>query len=78
MQIFVKKLRYPDTMKEEGEAFFGQAFPLAKGVCDGSGGLKAQFPLVEELRGQYQQGLVGTVVVDQLRHLSSKKHVGRA
>lgn len=59
-------------MKEEGEAFLGQAFPLAEGVHGGSGGFSAQFPLVEELGRQKQQGLMGTVVVDQLSHLPQK------
>lgn len=56
-------------MEEEWEAFFGQGFPVAERVYYGPGGFKTQFAPVEELRGQREQGLMRTVVVDQLSHL---------
>lgn len=56
-------------MEEEREAFFGQGCPLAERVYCGPRGFKTQFTLIEELGGQRDQGLVRTVVVDQLSHL---------
>lgn len=56
-------------MVQEWEAFFGQGFPLAERLYYGLGGFKTQFTLVEELGGQREQGLMRTIVVDQLGHL---------
>lgn len=56
-------------MEKEWEAFFGKGFPLAERVYYGPGGFKIQFALVEELGGKREQGLMRTVVVDQLGHL---------
>lgn len=63
------KTTHPYSMEEEWEAFFGQGFPLAETVHYVPGGFKTQFILIEELGGQREQGLVRTVVVDQLSHL---------
>lgn len=60
-------------MEDERKAFLGQAFPLAQRVNHGPGSSDAQLPPIEELGGQHEQGLMGTVVVDQLRHLKEKK-----
>lgn len=43
---------YPHTMKEEWEAFFGEAVPLRQGVHNTSRSLERQFAVVEKLRGQ--------------------------
>lgn len=56
-------------MEDEWEAFFGQGFPLAERVYYGPGSFKTQFILVEELGGQHEQGLMRSIVVDQLSHL---------
>lgn len=56
-------------MEDEWKAFFGQGFPLAQRVDYGPGSSDTQLILVEELGGQREQGLMGTVVVDQLSHL---------
>lgn len=56
-------------MEEEREAFFGKGCPLAERLYYGPLSFKAQLILVEELGRQRDQGLVGTVVVDQLCHL---------
>lgn len=56
-------------MEDEWKAFFGQGFPLAQGVDYGLGSSYAQLIPIEELGGQREQSLMGTVVVDQLSHL---------
>lgn len=62
-------ITYPDSMEEERKAFFGQSFPLAQRLDYGLGSSDAQLTLIEELGGQREQGLMGTVVVHQLSHL---------
>jgi len=56
-------------MEEEWEVFFGQSFPLAESLHYGPRCFKTQFILVEELGGQREQGLMRTVIVDQLCYL---------
>lgn len=56
-------------MEDERKAFFGQSFPLAQRVDYGPGSFDAKLVPIEELGGQREQGLMGTVVVDQLGHL---------
>ncbi len=56
-------------MEEKWEAFLRQGFPLAESVYYGSGSFKTQFTQVEKLGRQHEQGLMRTVVVDQLSHL---------
>lgn len=62
-------IHYPDTMKKEWEAFFGQVLPLAERLHNSTGGFKTQLSLVEELGRQFDQGLMRAIVVDQLSHL---------
>lgn len=69
VHIFLSSPHYPDTVKKEWEAFFGQVFPLAEWLHCSPRSFKAQFTLVEELGRQREQGLMRTVVVDQLSHL---------
>lgn len=63
------KVTYPNSVEDEWKAFFGQAFPLAQRVNHSPGSSDAQLPPIEQLGGQHEQGLMGTVVVDQLSHL---------
>lgn len=62
-------IAYPNSMEDEWKAFLGQGFPLAQRVDYSSGSSDAQLVPIEELGGQREQGLMGTVVVNQLSHL---------
>lgn len=55
---------YSDTVEEQWEAFLRKVLPLAEGVHHGPWGSERKLTLVEELRGQCQQGLVRAVVVE--------------
>ena len=56
-------------MEEQWEAPVRQALPLQQRVHRGPGGLHHQLLVVEQPGWQLQQGLVGTVVVNQFGHL---------